>query len=123
MIASSIYYNNDGFRRVYDYKYTPKNNEINFAYADYKLDTIKDTIPDQSKFLGTEYVIYDLEQICPFISARLKRNEYCVIWIDINFSAKPIYNNEFDSKFKSFLEERLKYIEQNPKFNVYTCET
>ena len=29
-IANSTYYNKEGFRRVFDYKYTPKKNEINF---------------------------------------------------------------------------------------------
>ena len=56
-------------------------------------------------------MIWDLEQICPLIGAKLKRNEFCVIWSDINFSSKPVYNNEFDVIFKKFLKERMKYIE------------
>ena len=32
-----------------------------------------------------EYVINDLDQICPLMSATLKRVEYCVIWRDDNF--------------------------------------
>ena len=35
-IVNSTYYNNNGFRRVIDEKYTPKKNEINFAYANCK---------------------------------------------------------------------------------------
>ena len=38
-------------------------------------------------------------------------------------SSKPVYNNKFDEKFKSFLKERLKYINQNAKYNIYPCET
>ena len=79
--------------------------------------------PDFNKFVGTEYVIWDLNQICPFISAKLERNEYCVIWRDINFSSQPIYNNEYDEVFKKFLKERLKYINQMAKYNIYPCET
>ena len=123
-IASAIYYNKDGFKRVYDYKYTPKKNEINFAYAGMnKLETIKDKIPDQSKFYGTEFVIYELEQICPFMSFKLKRDEYCIIWRDNNFSQNPVYNNKFDEIFKQFLKERMNYINKMAKFNIYPCET
>ena len=52
-----------------------------------------------------------------------RRDEYCVIWIDNNFSSKPSYNNKFDSVFKEFLKERIKYLEQTAKFNIYPLET
>ena len=100
LIACSTYYNQKGFRKVKDYKYTPKKNEINFAYAGPNFETIFE--PDFTKFVGTEYVIWDLDQICPFISAKLERNEYCVIWRDNNFSLEPVYNNKFDEIFKKF---------------------
>ena len=64
-----------------------------------------------------------MDQICPFIGAELKRNEFCVIWRDINFSLKPVYNNEFDEIFKNFLKERLIYIEQYAEFNIYPFES
>ena len=121
-IASAIYYNKNGFRKVKDCEYTPKKNEINFAYAKADFSTIND-YPDKSKFYGTEYVIWDLNQICPFIGAKLKRKEFCVIWRDNNFSSKPVYNNEFDQIFKAFLKERLTYIEQFAEFNIYPFET
>jgi len=87
------------------------------------LETIKDKIPDQSKFYGTEFVIYELEQICPFMSFKLKRDEYCIIWRDNNFSQNPVYNNKFDEIFKQFLKERMNYINKMAKFNIYPCET
>ena len=59
LIACSTYYNKNGFKKVKDSKYTPKKNEINFAYAKYDTSTIAD-YPDKSKFYGTEYVIWDL---------------------------------------------------------------
>ena len=121
LIACSTYYNKKGFRKVIDYKYTPKKNEINFAYAGAKFETIEN--PDFRKFVGTEYVIWDLDQICPFMSVKLKRNEYCVIWRDNNFSPNPVYNNKFDAIFKKFLEERMKFINQEGRFNIYPCET
>jgi len=122
LIANSIYYNKNGYRKVKDWKYTPKKNEINFAYARDDFSTIND-YPDKSKFYGTEYVIWDLNQICPFIGAKLKRKEFCVIWRDNNFSNNPVYNNEFDEIFKKFLKERLTYIEQYAEYNIYPCET
>ena len=121
LIASSIYYNKDGFKKVNDWRYDPKKNEINFAYADAEFETLIE--PDEKKFFGTEYVIWDLNQICPFISAKLKRNEFCVIWRDNNFSSEPVYNNQFDEIFKKFLKERMKYINQNAKYNIYPCQT
>ena len=110
-IVNSIYYDKNGYRKVIDYKYTPKKNEINFAYAKEDFSTIID-YPNKYKFFGTEYVIWDLDQICPFIGAKLKRKEYCVIWRDNNFSSNPVYNNNFDEIFKKFLKERMRYIQQ-----------
>ena len=80
---------------------TQKKNEINFAYAVAEFETLIE--PDTKKFFGTEYVIWDLNQICPFISEKLQRNKFCVIWRDNNFSSEDVYNNEFDEIFKKFL--------------------
>ena len=121
-IANSIYYDKKGFKRVTDKEYSPKKNEINFAYASGDCKTIYDD-PDETKFYGTEYVIWELEQICPLLGAKLKRNEYCIIWKDENFSSKPFYNNKFDDKFKQYLSKRMEYIEQYSELNIYTCET
>ena len=57
------------------------------------------------------------------MSATMKRVEYCVIWRDENFSSKPVYNNKFDQIFKNFLKERMKYINELAKYNIYPCET
>ena len=121
VIVNSIYYNRNGFQQVKDGNRTPGKNQINFAYAGARSERL--TYPDKSKFLATEYVIYDLDQICPFMSAKFKRVEFCVIWRDTNFSNNPVYNNEFDQVFKAFLKERMKYINQNAKYNIYPCET
>ncbi len=66
-----------------------KKNEINFAYIKYDTSSIA-YYPDKSKVYGTEYIIWDLNQICPFIAIKLKRKKYCVIWRDNNFSFKPV---------------------------------
>ena len=126
MIVNSIYYEKDLFKRLYkpSSEDIPETNAINFAYAEMaNLNTIKDEIPDKSKFFGTEFVIYDLKQICPFMSFKLKRDEYCIIWRDTNFSPNPVYYNEFDEIFKKFLNERMNYINKLAKYNVYPCNT
>ena len=121
VIINHVYYDKNGFQQVKDGNRTPEKNQINFAYAGAGSERL--IYPDKSKFLGTEYVIYELDQICPFVSAKVKRVEFCAIWRDNNFSPKPIYNNEFDKKFKEFLKERMKYINQNANYNIYPCET
>ena len=122
-VGSFIYYNKNGYKRVYDHKYQPKKNEINYALVNAKTETIFEEQPNKSKFYGTEYVIYEKEQICPFIGCSIKRDEYCVIWRDVNFSKNAIYHNEFDEIFKKFLKKRIEYIQEQVKFNVYPCET
>ena len=122
-LVNLVYYNDDGYLKVNNYttRIQPGKNEINFAYAGCDFETIES--PDLRKFYGTEYVVWDLNQICPFISIKFKRNEYCVIWRDINFSEKNIYGDKFDKIFKNFLKERMKYIKQVAKYNVYPCKT
>lgn len=122
-ISNLVYYSKEGYLKVKDYKtrIQPKKNQINFAYAGCLFETVEN--PDFKHFVGTEYVIWDLDQICPFVSIRFRREEYCVIWRDDNFSEKAVYNNKFDEIFKKFLKERMKYIEQTSKFNIYPCKT
>ena len=121
LIACSTYYDRKGRKHVYNAKYDPKKNEINFAYANAIFDTIKEA--DQTKFYGTEYVIGELEQICPFIGAKLKRVEFCCIWRDTNFSKEIFFDPKTDKYFKEYLKERMRYIEQYAEFNIYPCET
>ena len=121
-IASSIFDDKIHFKRVYDHTYDQKKNEINFALAGAnKGETIKDRNPAKDKFTGTEYVIWDYDQILPMLSVTARRMEYCVIWRDNNFSSKPVYDNKFDQMFKKFLNERLKYIRSQAKYNIYPC--
>ena len=122
-VCSMVYYNKDGFLKVKDYKtrLIPGKNEINFAYADATFETVED--PDFRKFVASEYVVWHLEQICPIISVKFRREEFCIVWRDDNFSKEAIWNNEFDKMFKDFLGECIKYIRQSAKYNVYPCQT
>ena len=119
-VCSLVYYDKSGFLKVTDHKTRekPGKNQVNFAFSSADSKTLYN--PDPRKFVGTEYVVYDFDQILPLISIRFKREEFCVIWRDDNFSDKAIFNNEFDEKFKNFLKERLRYINQMAKYNVYT---
>ena len=123
LIANSIYYSKNLYKHVYDETKDPPKNGINFAYAGAETETLYDENPNEKVFYGTEYVIWELSQICPFIGAKLQRAEYCCIWRDNNFSSKPVYNNEFDDIFKKFLKKRRTYIEQFAEFNIYPCQT
>ena len=118
-IVCAVYYNKNKLKRVYDKKNDPKKDEINFSFEDSKFAPIKEEKPEESKFIGKKYVISCLDQICPFMGAKLKRNEFCVIWRDINFSSKPINNDKYDEIFKKFLKERIKYIKQVEIYNIY----
>ena len=123
-IASAIYYDKTKARIVYNSQNDPVKNGINYAYVDMEnLGTIKSSVPDKSRFFSSEFAIKDLEQICPFMCFKLKRDEYCIIWRDINFSKNPVYNNNYDLIFKKYLEERMEYINKMAKYNIYPCET
>ena len=45
------------------------------------------------------------------------------LWRDNNFSSEPVYKNKFDAIFKKFLNDRIKYINQAAKYNIYPCQT
>ena len=122
LIASIVYYNSQGLKYVENGNYNPKKNEINKRIADVYTNTKNNYYNISDQLLFNEYVVNDLDQICPFIGARLKREEFCVIWRDINFSPNSIFNNKYDELFKNFLKERIKYIEKLSKFNIYTFD-
>ena len=122
IIASSVFYNDNTRKRVNNNSYSPKTNEANIAMVDGKLNPISDN-NNKSKFYSREYIIGDACQILPFINMKIKRNEYCVIWRDNNFSSKDVYGDKYDKIFKKFLQERLEFINQYSKFNIYPCET
>ena len=64
-----------------------------------------------------------MEQVCPLISIKFRREEYVIVWRDDNFSKEAIWNNQFDEIFKTFLGQCIKYIRQSAKYNVYPCQT
>ena len=118
---SSVFYNNNTKKHVTDNNYSPKKNEVNIALVDGKMKSMINT--DKSRFYSREYVLGDKSQILPFIHIKVKRNEYCVVWRDVNFSSQDVYNDKYDKIFKSFLKDRLEYMSRFAKFNIYPCQT
>ena len=63
------------------------------------------------KFLGTEYVITEMDQILPLYGLTFKRNEYIVIWRDNHFKGQNDYSD--------YLKERKLFIYEYAKMNAY----
>ena len=66
---------------------------------------------EKGLFLGTEYVITEMEQILPLYGLTLKRNEYFVIWRDPNFKGKNFYSD--------YLYERKMFMYKYAKMNAF----
>ena len=72
----------------------------------------KNDIPlDEKKgnFIGTEFVITEMDQILPLYGLTLKRSEYFVLWRDSNFSR----NNDNSKQLKEIINELNKTVEMN----------
>ena len=136
-VSSEVYYSQGRKRDIYDYSlyikcldHFPTYEEIKRDYPDKmvekngvhytiveprrgqirKREEIDEDIK-KGKFLGTEYVITEKEQILPLYGLTFKRNEYLIIWRD------PHFNGAND--FHEFLEEKKLFIYQYAKLNVY----
>jgi len=72
-------------------------------------DIIKDT--KKGAFLGTEYVITEMDQILPLYGLTFKRNEFIVVWRDNHFKGQ--------NKFSDYLKERKLFIYEYAKMNAY----
>ena len=111
-IASEVFYNKNLLKYIRDNSYHvkqldhfPTYEEIKMKYKDKMVQkngihfirvksehgqVIKDSITSleerkNGKFIVNEYVITELEQICPLYAIKIKRNEYFLLWRDINF--------------------------------------
>ena len=84
----------------------------------------------KGKFIGTEYLLNNKDQILPLFGFNLKRNEYLIIWKDSNFcennkhksylnNLKTLYLHKFSDRniyFESSTEKALELIKRK-KFN------
>ena len=69
----------------------------------------------EGRFLGTEYVITEKDQILPLYGLTFKRNEYFIIWRDPNFG------NE--SQYSKFLKYQKLFVYKYAKMNIYFEES
>ena len=65
----------------------------------------------KGKFIGTEYVITEMDQILPLYGLTFKRNEFIVVWRDPHFKGQNDYSD--------FLKERQLFIYEYAKMNAY----
>ena len=118
LIACYIYYKDNGLKKEINNSNQPNKNEIYLTYIGAEMETLDK--PIANIFCEKEYKVGGLNQICPLFSFRLKRNEFCIIWRDNNFSSSPVYYNKSDKEFKNFLKEMKS---QSGKYNLYPCES
>ena len=136
-VSAEVYYNQSKRRDIYDFSllvktldHFPTYEEIKREYKDQMVE--KDGIhfarvePNQGrvrkrdeiinetekgKFLGTEYVITEFDQILPLYGLTFKRNEYIVIWRDNHFKG--------ENDFSDYLKARKLFIQKYAKMNAY----
>lgn len=150
-VGAEVFYSESYLRNIYDFslyvpqlkdfpsyetikKYYPDKmvpmNGINFARVETKkgqvlsLDKCIDN-KIEGKFIGTEYVITEKNQILPLYGLTLKRNEYLIIWRDPNFVLKNnlqaqklfIYRlAKMNAYFETSTEKALELVKKK-KFN------
>ena len=137
-VGTEIYYCKDDKKNIYDFSYYvkeldhfPTYDEIKANYPEKMVEKnglhfarvepqhgqiIKSEVKimeekGKGKFIGTEYVITEDDQMLPLYGLTLKRNEYFVIWRDPNF----VGNN----KHSLFLKKAKLYLYKNGSINVY----
>ena len=136
-VLSEVYYDKTKKKNIYDFSlyiptldHFPTYEEIKRDYPDKMVEkngvhyariepeygqvrNKEEIISDikKGKFLGTEYVITEKEQILPLYGLTFKRNEYLIIWRDSHF--------EGANEFYEFLEEQKLFIYEYAKMNAY----
>ena len=154
-IAVEVYFNKKLKKRIIDNKYRvkeldhfPNYEEIKRNYGDKAVEKYGIHLAEvelnigqlknssevaakkqKGKFVDTEYVITEQEQILPIFGLTLKRNEYFIVWRDNNFKGLNVYSDylkylknithefcEFNSYFVDGTEKALSIIKRK-KFN------
>ena len=136
-VGAEVYYNQNLFRNIYDFSlgineldHFPTYEEIQMNYPDKMVPKYgvhfarvepnqgqvrnqQDIMSDKrkGKFMGTEYVITEKDQILPLYGLTFKRNEYFVIWRDPNF--KDL------NKYSDFLNAQKLFLYKIAKMNAY----
>ena len=137
-VGTEVYYSNDNIKNIYDFSYHvkeldhfPTYDEIKKKYKDKMVEKnglhfvriepqhgqviqsegkiIEEK--EKGKFVGTEYVITEMDQMLPLYGLTLKRNEYFVLWRDPNFKG--------DNEYSLYLKNVKMYLYKNENINVY----
>ena len=66
---------------------------------------------EKGVFMGTEYVITEMDQMLPLYGLSLKRNEYIVVWRDPGFT--------FENMHSEYLRDRRRFIFKQAKMNGF----
>ena len=138
LIASEVFYNKNLLKHIRDYSYyvndldhfptyeelmakykdkmVPKNGIHFITVKSEKGDLLSSSLTSlqerkAGKFIVNEYVITELEQICPLYALKIKRNEYFVLWRDSNFGGKNLYYD--------YLKQVELYSNEIAKMNIY----
>ena len=136
-VGTEVYYDKDKKKNIYDFSlhineldHFPTYEEIRNNYKEKmveknglhfaRVEAEGGQVYDQSsidsekkkgKFIGTEYVITEMDQILPLYGLTLKRNEYFVLWRDPHFSG--------ENEYTEFLNNAKMILYKNEKINVY----
>ena len=140
-IAAEVYYDKKLKKHVNDNKYCvqeldhfPNYEEIQKKYRDKavekngvhitkvelyigQLKSTNEAISEKQKgkFVDTEYVITELNQILPIYRLTVKRNEYLVVWRDSNFKGANAYSD--------FLHSVKNITNEFGQFNAYFIDS
>ena len=136
-VSAEVYYSKSKKKEIYDYSlyvdeldHFPTYQELKRDYPDKMVEKqgihfarvepsggqvrqkkeIEEDIKE-GRFIGTEYVITEMEQILPLYGLTFKRNEFLVIWRDNHFKG--------DNEYSEFLKERKLFIYEYAKMNAY----
>ena len=136
-VSAEVYYSKNKKKEIYDYSlyvkeldHFPTYKELKRDYPDKMVEKqgihfarvepsggqvrqkkeIEEDIKE-GRFIGTEYVITEMEQILPLYGLTFKRNEFLVIWRDNHFKG--------DNEYSEFLKERKLFIYEYAKMNAY----
>ena len=136
-VAAEVFYSKHKLKEIFDFSYGVKEldhfptyeeivkdysekkvqpNGVHFARIEPNKGQVRDkesikSDQEKGKFIGTEYVITEMDQILPLYGLTFRRNEYFVIWKDPNFKGKNIYSD--------YLKQRKAFIYEIAKMNAY----
>ena len=90
MVISEVFYNKEKLDNCYEITHNPVPEKgIRFVHVNYTGLALSENQTKENgykKFIGTEFVIPNENQILPLYSITLKRNEYYFLWKDYHFT-------------------------------------